>query len=139
MPDVFSDITKASPDVLEAIVNVLEMRAADPQLQAMLESYLSEIELPDSAQILEVGSGTGPVARRLARLEQAKQVIGLDPSPVFLAKARELAKGIDNLTFKEGDGRSLPFDDPSFDWWSCIHCSVTFRSRRLWYGKPTGY
>lgn len=57
------------------------MRAADPQLQAMLESYLSEIELPDSAQILEVGSGTGPVARRLARLEQAKQVIGLDPSP----------------------------------------------------------
>lgn len=115
MPDVFSDITKASPDVLEAIVNVLEMRAADPQLQAMLESYLSEIELPDSAQILEVGSGTGSVARRLARLEQAKQVIGLDPSPVFLAKARELAKGIDNLTFKEGDGRSLPFDDPSFD------------------------
>ena len=58
MPDVFSDIMKASPDVLEAIVNVLEMRAADPQLQAMLESYLSEIELPDSAQILEVGSGT---------------------------------------------------------------------------------
>ncbi len=115
MPDVFSDITKASPDLLEPIINTLEMRAANPELQAMLDAYLSEIELPEAAQILEVGSGTGPVARRLARLEQAKQVTGLDPSPVFLAKARELADGIDNLAFKEGDGRSLPFDDRLFD------------------------
>ncbi len=115
MPDLFSDITKAPPDVLEAIVKTLELRAADPQLQSMLESYLSEIELPDPAQVLEVGSGTGAVARRLARLEQADRVVGLDPSPVFLAKARELAEGIDNLIFEEGDGRSLPFDDESFD------------------------
>lgn len=115
MPDLFSDITKAPPDVLEAVVKTLELRAADPQLQSMLESYLSEIELPNPAQILEVGSGTGAVARRLARLEQADRVVGLDPSPVFLAKARELAEGIDNLIFEEGDGRSLPFDDESFD------------------------
>ena len=115
MPDVFSDITNAPQDKLEAIVTALEARAADPQLQAMLESYLSEIELPDSARILEVGSGTGPVARRLARLERADRVVGLDPSPVFLAKARELADDIDKLSFEEGDGRSLPFDDASFD------------------------
>lgn len=115
MPDVFSDITKVSPEILEPIVNALEMRAANPKLQSMLESYLGEIALPDAARILEVGSGTGPIARRLARLEQAREVIGLDPSPVFLAKARELAEGIDNLKFEEGDGRSLPFDEPSFD------------------------
>ncbi len=47
MPDLFSDITKAPPDVLEAIVKPLELRAADPQLQSMLESYLSETELPE--------------------------------------------------------------------------------------------
>ena len=115
MPDVFSDITNAPQEVLEAIVKSLEARAADPQLQAMLESYLSELELPDAAQILEVGSGTGAVARRLARLERADRVVGLEPSPVFLAKARELAEGIDKLSFEEGDGRSLPFDDASFD------------------------
>ncbi len=115
MPDVFSDIKNAPQDALETFVTALETRAADPQLQAMLESYLSEIELPDSAQILEVGSGTGAVARRLARLAQADRVVGVDLSPVFLAKARELADGIDNLSFEEGDGRSLPFDDSSFD------------------------
>jgi len=115
VPDLFSDITKAPPDVLEVIVKTLELRAADPQLQSMLESYLSQIELPDPAQILEIGSGTGPVARRLASLEKADRVVGLDPSPVFLAKARELAEGISNLVFQEGDGRSLPFDDSSFD------------------------
>jgi ubiquinone/menaquinone biosynthesis C-methylase UbiE len=115
MPDVFSDITNAPADVLDAILDTLEKRAADPRLQAMLDAYLSEIELPNSARVLEVGSGTGPVARRLARIEQAQRVIGLDPSPVFLAKAHELAHGIDNLDFQEGDGRSLPFDDATFD------------------------
>jgi ubiquinone/menaquinone biosynthesis C-methylase UbiE len=115
MPDVFADITNASPEVLDAIVDTLEKRAANPKLEAMLDAYLSEIELPNPAQILEVGSGTGAVARRLARLEQAQRIIGVDPSPAFLAKASELADGIDNLTFEEGDGRALPFDDASFD------------------------
>ena len=115
MPDVFADITNAPPDVLDAIVNALEMRASNPQLQAMLDAYLSEVRLRDAARILEVGSGTGPGARRLARLENAKQVIGIDPSPVFLDKARELAADIGNLSFEEGDGRSLPFDESTFD------------------------
>lgn len=115
MPDVFADITNAPPDVLDAIVATLEMRASNPQLQAMLDAYLSELQLPDAARILEVGSGTGPVARRLARLENAQQVIGIDPSPVFLDKARELAAGIGNLSFEEGDGRSLLFKESTFD------------------------
>jgi SAM-dependent methyltransferase len=115
VPDLFSNITKAPPEVLEVIIKTLESRAADPQLQSMLDSYLSQIALPELAQILEIGSGTGPVARRLASLDKAHRVIGLDPSPVFLAKARELAAGIGNLSFEEGDGRSLPFDDGLFD------------------------
>lgn len=115
MTNVFSDITSASPDVLDAIVDTLEKRAAHPQLRAMLDTYVSEIDLPDSARVLEVGSGTGAVARTLARLEKAGRVHGVEPSPVFLAKARELAEGIDNLVFEDGDGRSLRFDDASFD------------------------
>lgn len=115
MPDVFSDITNAPAEVLDAIVQTLEARAANPKLQAMLETYLADLTLPESARILEIGSGTGPIARRLAGLEQAVQVIGLDPSPVFAARAGELAKDIDNLSFHNGDGRALPFDAASFD------------------------
>ena len=146
MPDLFSDIMKAPPDVLEVIVKTLELRAADPQLQSMLESYLLQIELPDPAQILEIGSGTGPVARRLASLEKADRVVGLDPSPVFLAKARELAEGIDNLIFEEGDGRSrsstvtfppclsargisIPLK-PSLTFWSTASCTIAGSSGR---------
>ena len=115
MPDVFANITEAPREALEVIMEALERRAADPQLQAMLEAYLSQIDLPSGAQALEVGSGTGPVARKLAGWPDVERVVGVDPSPVFLAKAAELARGIENLSFEEGDGRSIPFDDETFD------------------------
>ncbi|MDH3453022.1 MAG: methyltransferase domain-containing protein [Gammaproteobacteria bacterium] len=115
MPDIFARITDADADLLAPIVDTLEKRAADPQLRAMLDAYLAEIELPQAAEILEVGSGTGPIARVISGLPQAARVVGLDPSPVFLAKARELSGGLDNLSFVEGNGGSIPYPDGSFD------------------------
>jgi SAM-dependent methyltransferase len=41
--------------------------------------------------------------------------VGVDPAPVFLAKARELTVDFPNITFREGDGRSLPFEEETFD------------------------
>jgi ubiquinone/menaquinone biosynthesis C-methylase UbiE len=42
-------------------------------------------------------------------------VIGLDPSAVFIEKARELAQGYPQLSFRVGDARALPFADDSLD------------------------
>ncbi len=42
-------------------------------------------------------------------------VVGIDPSPIFIAKGRELARDIPNLTFVEGDARALPLEDGSVD------------------------
>lgn len=42
-------------------------------------------------------------------------VVGLDPSSILIAKARELRQAIPNLSFDEGDGRALPYEDASFD------------------------
>jgi SAM-dependent methyltransferase len=81
----------------------------------MLRTYLAELQLPDGAEILEVGCGTGPVSRELASRPGVHRVVGIDPSPVFLAKARDRAQSLPNLTFIEGDGRSLPCDSSSFD------------------------
>ncbi len=39
----------------------------------------------------------------------------MDPSTVFVAKATELAKEVPNVSFRQGDGRSLPFPPASFD------------------------
>ena len=115
MPDVYATITEIEPTVVESIANAMEIRAAHVQQQNMLDSYLSQIDFPQGASVLEVGCGTGPVVRRLANLPEVDEVIGLDPSPILLAKAVSLSEGISNLSFKEGDGRDLPFDNETFD------------------------
>jgi len=115
MPDVYANITSAQPALLDQIASVLELRAADPQQRAMRESYLSEISLPNGARVLDVGCGTGAVTRALAELPNVGQVVGVDPSPSFLEKARQLAAGRSNLAFELADGRELPFEADSFD------------------------
>jgi SAM-dependent methyltransferase len=51
----------------------------------------------------------------LARRPGVAEAVGVDPSPVFIARARELASGETNVAFEEGDGRCLPFADGAFD------------------------
>jgi ubiquinone/menaquinone biosynthesis C-methylase UbiE len=115
MPDVFADINAAPDEMLDIIMGILEARAAIPAQRAMLHDYLSDITFRDNAKVLEVGCGTGPVARVIAQWPNVGQVIGVDPSPKFLAKAQELADGISGLEFEEGDGTALRFEDEAFD------------------------
>lgn len=115
MPDLYATIGSVPKDVQERLAGVLEMRAADARQQEMLRLYLSEIEFPDKAHVLEIGCGTGAVARTLARWPRVARVIGVDPSPTFVAKAHALSSAIANVSFKVADGRSLPFDAGSFD------------------------
>jgi ubiquinone/menaquinone biosynthesis C-methylase UbiE len=93
----------------------LELRAVDPQQRAMLHTYLTDADLPQGARVLEIGCGTGAVTRVLATWPGVNEAIGVDPSPVFVAKARELAGGLSTLGFEEADGRSLPFAARMFD------------------------
>jgi ubiquinone/menaquinone biosynthesis C-methylase UbiE len=115
MPDPYSEITKADPSVLDVLIQAMELRAADPRQKGIRDAFLSWIDIPESAGVLEVGCGSGAVCRDLASRPMVGQVIGVDPSPAFVAKARELATGISNLRFDEGDARSLPYDDEAFD------------------------
>jgi ubiquinone/menaquinone biosynthesis C-methylase UbiE len=115
MPDVYNTIVEAAPDMVEQVADVLEVRAGDSQQKDMLASYLSEIEFPSEACVVEIGCGTGPVSRRLANWPNVGKVVGIDPSTVFLDKARELGNQLTNLTFKEGDAHQLPLADDEFD------------------------
>ena len=99
----------------ERLADILELRAADRQQRAMLDSYLSEIEFRPGARVLEIGCGTGAVTRVLARQPAVADAVGVDPSPVFIAKAHELAGAAANMTFEQGDGRALRFVDADFD------------------------
>ncbi len=115
MPDAYNTITSADPAIVERIARVLEVRGADSQQKDMLGSYLAEIKFPANARVLEIGCGTGPVSRRLAAWPNVAQVVGIDPSPVFIEKARQLAASLANLTFQEGDANQLRFTDGHFD------------------------
>jgi ubiquinone/menaquinone biosynthesis C-methylase UbiE len=115
MPDVYASIESADEAVQERLAEVLELRAADAAQQAMLEDYLADLPLPDRARVLEVGCGTGAVARTLAVRPGVGEVVGLDPSPVFVERARAIGAGVDNLSYVTGSGTALPFDDGAFD------------------------
>jgi ubiquinone/menaquinone biosynthesis C-methylase UbiE len=115
VPDVYATITEADPAIVERLAEILELRAADPQQREMRDAYLSDVDFPTNARVLEVGCGTGAVARALASRRGVAEVVALDPSPMFVMKGRELADGTPNLAFVEGDARALPFDDGSFD------------------------
>ena len=109
MPDVYLTIAQAPAALQNQLADVLELRAADVQQRAMLESYLSGLPL-SGARVLEIGCGTGAICRRLAR--DAAAVTGIDPSPVFIERARALAP---EIAFAVADGAQLPFPDGSFD------------------------
>lgn len=74
----------------------------------MLHAYLSDAALPSGSRVPEIGCGTGAVTRVLAAWPGVAEAIGVDPSPVFVTKARELARGMTTLAFQEAAGRSLP-------------------------------
>jgi ubiquinone/menaquinone biosynthesis C-methylase UbiE len=115
MADVYTTIADADHEVQESLATVLERRAADHQQQGMLRAYLADIDLTEGAAVLEVGCGTGAVSRELAGRPGIDRVVGIDPSPVFLAAARRLSGNLPNLSYMEGDGRKLPCADCSYD------------------------
>ena len=115
MPDPYASISQADESLQSRLAEVLELRAADDLQREMLNSYLAELDPPKGSAVLEVGCGTGPVSRVLANIPSIETVVGLDPSSMFVEKARTLSKGVPGLSFDVGDGRSMDFGDGAFD------------------------
>ena len=115
MPDAYATIADVDVETQKRLADILEMRAADSRMRAMLDSYLSVVEYPRGASFLEIGSGSGAVTRTLARLPGVAEAVGVDPSPAFVSKAQDLAGAMTNVAFEQGDGRALRFGDVEFD------------------------
>lgn len=70
-----------------------------------------------SDRILDLGCGTGIVARKLReRLGGAMRITGVDASADMIEKARTLAPELD---FQQARAESLPFPDASFELVTC--------------------
>lgn len=67
-------------------------------------------------RVLEIGCGTGSLTIRVKQRHPDTDVIGLDPDPKALARARRKAhRARATLRFDIGFGGSLPYADASFD------------------------
>lgn len=115
MPDVYLTINEADPALLDEIAKGLEIRAALPQQAEILETYLGDIEFKAGARVLDVGCGTGAQSRTLIKRAEVAEVVGADQATFLIERARELAAGLEGITFVEAAGDDLPLDPASFD------------------------
>lgn len=67
-------------------------------------------------RVLEIGCGPGGLVLRAQRMHPDADVVGLDPDPLALAKARHKAEraGLP-VRFDQGKAGELPYPDESFD------------------------
>src|SRR5262245_27978710 len=76
--------------------------------------FIAFAGLKDGDRVLDVGSGTGTLALVVLQEAPTSRVVGIDPSPAYVAHARTRAGG-GHATFEEGDAQHLRFPDGSFD------------------------
>jgi ubiquinone/menaquinone biosynthesis C-methylase UbiE len=100
-------------------VEILESRGRAPSQARLRRRFLGFAGVRSGWDVLEVGSGTGVLCRDLARLVGPRgRVTGVEPSRVFVAAARELARedGLARrIAFRVGDGTALRFPANRFD------------------------
>jgi len=76
-------------------------------------------------RILDLGTGTGVLARRFAA--QGAHVAGLDLAPEQIEAARALAERDElDVDFRVGSAEELPFDDAAFDVVTANQCWLYF-------------
>jgi arsenite methyltransferase len=75
---------------------------------------LEKMRLAPTDNILDVGCGTGWLARRLARLAPEGRVVGMDIADEMIRQARRASAGFDNLLFVAGEVVGIPWQPVFF-------------------------
>jgi SAM-dependent methyltransferase len=117
--DAMEFINEQDEATLARFVERLEFRGADPTFIGYRDAYLDAMQLPHEAVVLELGCGTGVVARAVgAREGFTGRVIGIDQSPALIDAARRLAgeEGLEGgVEFLIGDAQAPDLPDASVD------------------------
>jgi SAM-dependent methyltransferase len=89
-----------------------------PRMAPVADRVIAHAALRNGEHVLDVGTGTGIVAERVAAcVGPSGQVVGVDISPEMLAFAQKqlAARGFTNVSLREGGAESIPADNNSFD------------------------
>jgi ubiquinone/menaquinone biosynthesis C-methylase UbiE len=84
---------------------------------------LEAADVQPGHRLLDVGCGTGVVARAAVPRVRPGRVTGLDPNPGMLAVARTLAP---DVQWHRGTAEALPFEDASVDRLTCQFALMFF-------------
>ncbi|MBV8211491.1 MAG: methyltransferase domain-containing protein [Burkholderiaceae bacterium] len=97
-----------------------------PSYPPQIASYLArELSLPPSAQIVDLGSGTGLSAQIF--LQAGFRVIGVEPNAQMRAQADQLLSGVTGFTSVAGSAQATGLADASAD---CVIAAQAFH----WFG-----
>src|ERR1700704_6446329 len=93
----------------------MDVRASEPAMQAMCARYMAQITLPEGARVLEIGCGNGATTKLIMQHVSPAQLVGIDPSSVFIDMASETFAGEPRVSFALGDAVSTGQADAFFD------------------------
>jgi ubiquinone/menaquinone biosynthesis C-methylase UbiE len=117
--DPFGRTDTLDQGTLEALAVRFEARSRHPLFAKMLEEYLDAMHLDRAGSVLDMGCGTGAVARVVARRAGfSGRVSGVDLSAYLVEAAERLAReeGIaERAEFRSGNVANLEFGDATFD------------------------
>lgn len=82
---------------------------------AVHQTLIAHADLTDGDRVLEIGSGTGNLTLRAKRSRPGIDVVGIDPDPLALARARRKLNGETGIRFDQGYAQTLPYADQAFD------------------------
>src|ERR1700712_5753567 len=80
------------------------------------ERLIDQARLRPGDRVLDIGCGTGNLTLLVAKRYPSVTVVGLDPDPAALDRARRKAiRGKLTAAFDQGFAEQLPYPDASFD------------------------
>jgi len=99
-------------------ISDLYLEEVDQRFVPVIEGVIDRADIKPGESVLDLGTGTGSVALRVASLVGDNgRVIGNDISKEMLGLAARKAEdlGITNVEFQEGRAERIPAEDSSFD------------------------
>src|SRR5215813_7114620 len=80
------------------------------------KALLDQAAIQPGRRVLDIGCGTGDLVTLIKRLHSDVDVVGLDPDPKALARARRKAeRSAVTIQLDQGFSDELPYPDASFD------------------------
>jgi SAM-dependent methyltransferase len=79
----------------------------------LADEFLDFAEFPDVGDLLDVGCGTGSLARAMAKRWPARRIVGIDAAEPYVAFARS-RRAANQPVFDIGDACALPYGDTTF-------------------------